>query len=225
MENRSSIEGKRVPLIPRELTDEVYYKNHIILSYDIKYPEFLEVEEGLARVNKYYKENAGIFQRDSQIDLYRDAVRGYNYSVKNDYPVRRYESLMNYVIPYNQKNLLSIYIDEYTYSGGAHGNTVRSARTWNILTGEIYDLEDFFRCNPYNREEIIYFLRREAREESKTDGYKYFENYEVLIDQYFEEENFYITSKGLVIFYDLYTITPYASGIVEFTIPFTELCR
>jgi len=48
----------------------------------------------------------------------------------------------------------------------------------------------------------------------------YFENYRELIDKNFHEENFYCEPRGIVIYYQLYDIAPYASGIRTFLIPY-----
>jgi len=51
----------------------------------------------------------------------------------------------------------------------------------------------------------------------------YFEDYRNLIVQHFNPASYYLSNDGLVIYYQQYEIAPYATGIVEFTIPFSVL--
>ena len=47
----------------------------------------------------------------------------------------------------------------------------------------------------------------------------YFEDAEMLAVRNFDPKNFYLTKEGVTVFYPLYTIAPYSSGIREFLIP------
>ncbi len=45
---------------------------------------------------------------------------------------------------FNQRGILSITFDDYMYTGGAHGGTVRSSYTVDLDTGRTYSLKDLF---------------------------------------------------------------------------------
>jgi hypothetical protein len=50
----------------------------------------------------------------------------------------------------------------------------------------------------------------------------YFDNYEELVEQTFNENSFYFTPEGVVIYFQLYHIAPYSSGIREFLLPYNK---
>ena len=50
----------------------------------------------------------------------------------------------------------------------------------------------------------------------------YFDDYFHLVRENFKPNNFYLVDEGIVIYYDLYDIAPYAAGIRTFLIPFRK---
>jgi len=130
---------------------------------------------------------------------------------------------MQYVVTLNAACKLSSYTDRYEYTGGAHGNTLRSSSNWNLNTGTTIKLENVF----YNGEDfvplIIDQLIQLAQEQVIQNPYLYFDNYKELIVNNFNPNNFYLTPIGITIFYQHYEIGPYSSGIIEFHIPYNNL--
>lgn len=58
-----------------------------------------------------------------------------------------YEVYRKFKITFNNNNIISLYADEYIFQGGAHGNTLRTSQTWNLLIGGMLNLENFFKIN------------------------------------------------------------------------------
>src|SRR5699024_9427960 len=100
-------------------------------------------------VDEYFKYAANI--------LYGQAVNVYKDSLKNDFPFHSFEADMRYTITYNDNCFLSLYTDIYEFTGGAHGNTVRTSNTWNLCSGENVYLSYFF--DPYT--DYVYFITQE----------------------------------------------------------------
>ena len=121
---------------------DMYYKEQIVMSYTIKYPQFLsdKCQKYLKRINLYYKTKAMMYEKFNLMKLYQLAVEEYDYSVANDFPVRKYEAFEDYNVTYNQDCTISLYFDKYEYTGGAHGNTIRSSDTWNLNNGKEIEL-------------------------------------------------------------------------------------
>ena len=63
----------------------------------------------------------------------------YKYNKENGYPQMMYELYREYQITLNQENAVSMYIDEYIFSGGAHGTTTRTSQTWNLMLGKMVE--------------------------------------------------------------------------------------
>ena len=150
-------------------------------------------------------------------DLYQQAVVNYKQSQENEFPFRLFEAVLNYEITYNQNCHLSLYRDQYTFTGGAHGSTVRSSNTWNLMSGCNIPLSDFF-AGQEHRASLIEQITKQAGENPEI----YFEDYPALIEKSFNEEHYYLTPSGIAIYYQQYEIAPYSTGIVVFTIPYVD---
>lgn len=68
-------------------------------------------------------------------------------------------------------------------------------------------------------------LFREIERQIRQNPSLYFDDYEVLLRENFDEQNFYSTPGGLVVFYPQYSIAPYSSGIREFQFPYSACVR
>lgn len=122
-----------------------------------------------------------------------------------------YSVISQFEVKYNKDNYLSIVTKIYQYTGGAHGITAQIAMNRNLATGKKIQLDNQY----YDL--IIEEINRQVAQEPTI----YFQS--ELPIEYFDLENFYLTDEGIVIFYGLYEIAPYSSGIREFLIPWSLL--
>jgi hypothetical protein len=201
------------------LQDSMTYDGQVVLTYKIEYPKFqtLIYKQAVRIMNKFYKAKANAAQRYYRNDLYKMAVEQYKYDLENNFPLRVFDAVTDFHITYNAQCIMSLYSDEYEYTGGAHGNTVRTSQTWNMQTKRVIELEELFPCSFDYR----LYIYRKIKEQITADPSIYFEDYEKLVVQNFNLKNYYATSEGLIIYYQQYDIAPYASGIREFLIPYS----
>lgn len=207
-----------------ELKGEMSYKGQKLLDYNIKYPQFASerFRNFAYKLSVYYKAEADLYRKYHVSKLYQMAIDDYEYATANNFPVRQYEVLTEYTITYNDNCVLSLYFDRYEYTGGAHGMTNRSADTWNLKTGRRMDLSEFFPDKKDYRSEIIREINRQIENNIKENDTYYFDDVSNLVKENFNERNFYIVPEGVVIFFQLYEITPYSSGIQTFLIPYQK---
>jgi hypothetical protein len=113
--------------------------------------------------------------------------------------------------PYN--GIVSYVYDHYTYTGGAHGGTYRGALNMDEKTGRILTESDIF--EPENYQILTSLVREYLPKCTEMD----------MIDDpaISPSSDFYITSEGITYIYQQYEIGPYALGIVEVLIPWSEL--
>jgi len=202
------------------IEESLDYMGTPVLHYRIDYPRFShpEYQRQLDGINAWYREKAEELRRKYETEMYRDASELYDRSRADDFPFHMYDALFTYEITYNQDGVISLYHDEYIYSGGAHGTAVRQSETWNIKDGCRIYLYQFAGDPSAFRAEILGAIREQIALQSETGENMYFENYPELISEHFNPESFYLTPEGLVIYYQQYDIAPYASGIPEFVI-------
>lgn len=201
-----------------------YYDNTRILTCAAQYPEFVSRQFPwiLNRINLFYHRKAEEFCRQCSTELYAQAVEGYKYARLNDFPFMPYEALMVYTITYNRLCTISLYFDAYQYTGGAHGITVRTSDTWDLKAGDRMQLSGFFPEGFKYREYIFEQIDAQIREMTESGENYFFEDSAELVRQTFNESSFYLTEQGVVIYFQQYDIAPYSSGIVEFTLPYSE---
>ncbi|WP_051623699.1 DUF3298 and DUF4163 domain-containing protein [Clostridium hydrogeniformans] len=127
-----------------------------------------------------------------------------------------YEALVNFTIPYNNGEFLSLLVDHYSYTGGAHGITYRKNYNIDAKTGDVLKLKDIFKDN-YDYEKIINNI---IKKEIGKDKESFFQDSFHGIN---EDTNFYIEKENMVVYFQLYEITPYASGFPKFKIPLKDV--
>ncbi|WP_019122702.1 PdaC/SigV domain-containing protein [Brevibacillus massiliensis] len=126
-----------------------------------------------------------------------------------------WEYQSNYTITYNQRDVLSLYFDNYSYTGGAHGMTDRVAYTINLKTGHVYTLKELLKSNPNYMAQINADIKKQWQERDIP-----------LLTPFTsiaEDQPFYLRGDSVVIYFGLYEYTPYAAGIQEFAIPLASL--
>lgn len=207
-------------VVKRQMRGKPEYRGIVMVDVNLSYPQV--VTRGApagAGISEYYSKAASAYYSYATGELYKSAVNDYIERRKNKFPFHTYTAMMVYEVPYNQNPFISIFLDVYEFTGGAHGNTARQADTWSLDTGRPMRLSDFFTGPAYLS--IIYGNIMEQIDAQIANGMNiYFDDYRRNVFKYFDERNFYLTPQGVAIYYPLYTIAPYSSGIVTFVIPY-----
>lgn len=116
-----------------------------------------------------------------------------------------------YELKTNELGVLSLSIIVYWYSGGAHGMTVIKSLTFNVATGQVYQLSDLFKPGSDYIRVISDAVRRQIKERQIS-----------LFEEPFKtiqpEQDYYIADKSLVVYFQLYEIAAYVFGILFFPI-------
>lgn len=206
------------------LTDTMLHQDIPVLTYTIHYPHFITTcsHTSAMQVNNFYRYQSKQKEDYCRTVLYKDAVDQAMYATDNKFPFHSYEFLSTYQITYNENCVTSLFTDQYTYLGGAHGNTVRDSQTWDFQTGNQLSLSDFFPNSPTFTDFIIEDINKQITERQKENPSTYFEDFPSLVRGNFNIEGFYVTPDGIVIYYQQYDIAPYSTGIPEFFFPFKD---
>lgn len=207
------------------IEDVLYYKDEPMIATTINYPSFESKEFDLCSnlLNNYYYTKLALHSKYEIYSLYRLAMSEYEYALANGFPFREYEYYSDFSVTYKDNCTISLYFYTYTYTGGAHGATVRTSDTWNLQECKLMSLSDYIvdrrNYKDFIIDEIIYII-----EESKETGeYMYFDDYEQLVKETFQKDSFYLTNEGIIIYFQQYDIAPYSSGIPDFLISFSNM--
>lgn len=185
------------------------------MTWKLEIPQIkgLENRKVEQSINSEFAETVISFKKE----LLAEAKKAYKEAKKSGYPFHPYEAVTTYAVHYLNKNLLSLTIDLYSYTGGAHGNTVRLAFNYDLKTGKKLGYKDIFKeCVDYKK-----VIINEVTKKIMSNPGNYFPDAVETVKKFTDEQPFYITKDGIVVYYGLYEIAPYSSGIQEFFIPFS----
>lgn len=117
----------------------------------------------------------------------------------------------NFEIKNNQRGVLSLSIINYTYRlHAAHGLTIIKSLNFDIETGNNYQLHELFIQGSDYRKKLSVIIERQIKQ--RDIG---------LIEPFKgvrPDQDYYIADKALVIYYQLYELTPYVFGFPQFPI-------
>lgn len=126
------------------------------------------------------------------------------------------EIFVVYEIGINKNYILSILFSIYTYVyHAAHGLTVYSSITINTKTGKTYSFSDLF--NP--KMNYLGVLTLMVNKYIKDNNIQLINPFKGVTNN----QEFYLTDKNLILYYQVYEYTPYYYGIFKVPIPYTEI--
>lgn len=102
------------------LERKMWYDNIIVLTYHIEYPTIKVLQDnykGIKKFNSYNYELAMLLKEKSENELYQEAIELYQYNKDHGYPQMTYEVYQNYRVTFNRSNIVSLYVDEYLFTG------------------------------------------------------------------------------------------------------------
>ncbi|WP_052415847.1 DUF4163 domain-containing protein [Paenibacillus sp. FSL R5-0912] len=184
---------------------ESYVKDHKDAPIKLDYPQV----SGLASSEAEKAINDTIKQTIQKYAAYAED----QISLKSE-DDRPYEFEGGYVVTYNQDGVLSLITNQYGYTGGAHGSTIRNAFTFSLKDGKRLLLGDLFKANPNYKKQ----LNAKVSTEIKANG-GYLGGFTGLNT----EKNFYLKEGKAVLFFQQYEYTAYATGFPEVIFSFKEL--
>lgn len=120
-----------------------------------------------------------------------------------------------YELKNNQRGILSLSIINYAFSGGAHGMTYIKSLNLDIGTGRNYRLSSLFKPGSDYIGRLSEIIKRQIEEREIP-----------VINEFTTirpEQDYYIADKALVIYFQLYELTPYAYGFPYFPISVYEI--
>ncbi|NMB12561.1 MAG: DUF3298 and DUF4163 domain-containing protein [Firmicutes bacterium] len=125
---------------------------------------------------------------------------------------------VDYKVAYLDEGFVSIPIVYYSYTGGAHGFHYQESTNVNLQTGKDVIFQDLF-VPGYDYSQTI---EDEVLRQMQMDPLTYFDA-TMAESRITGDHPFYVTAQGIVVYYGLYEVAPYSSGIREFTIPFADI--
>lgn len=196
------------------MQNTMFAQQRAVLHWKIVFPQFLSPRfaQQVRQINSHYRREAMRRRQFAISRLYPEAVR----ELQLGGAALPYELETSVNVTWNRACIVSLYTDEYQFTGGAHGMTVRTADNWNLRTGRRFALCDLFPGQRDCRQMIL----RQIITQIARDPSSYFEDYRALVMQNFDPRRFYLTQNAVMVYFGLYEIAPYSSGMPVFEIPY-----
>ena len=196
----------------RVFSEEIKYT-----SPDIEVNVKIPVIRGMSDKNFQAKLNSGLENSAASV---KDQMIAESFAFAEDasakgYPLRQFQLFQTYNVTYNKKGILSFYTEAYQYSGGAHGITVRQPYNVDTGSGRMLKLKDLFRGSS----NYIETANKEVERQIALNPDVYFNEGGMKFRTIIEDQPFYIMDDAVVVYFPLYEIAPYSTGIPEFKIP------
>jgi len=200
----------------RQVVTQVVKGENKFISWNLAIPQVRGLADG-----KVQKEINATFIKDQKAfrdDLEKQARKAYKEAQESGNPFRQFAAYTTYDTHYFSEKILSLTVDMYQYTGGAHGFTTRKAYNYNLETGAQITYKDIF------GQKIDYasVIVNEVVSQIQARPEDFFPDAVETVKTFTDEQPFYLTNDGIVMYYGLYEIAPYASGIQEFLIPFSK---
>ncbi len=210
------VQSQEVKPISQEITitDLVIKEDHEALKVDMVFPlvhgiKNKQVEE---KINQTIQKDVLNFKEMLQTESEK-----YLQGAKEEgWEIRKYEAFAYYIVHYQKDDLLSFSVFYYSYTLGAHGHTLQRAYNFNLVNGEEILLSDILK----EKKDYIDIINQEIITQIELNPQEYFTEWSVF-QSISEEQPFYLIEDGIVVYFGLYEIAPYASGIRYFKIPYS----
>ncbi|CEO35673.1 copper amine oxidase domain-containing protein [[Clostridium] sordellii] len=191
------------------------------IKVSIKYP-VLSIKDNCK--NDTYRDNIERINKDisNTITNFSDRIKKeaieYKENNKKGKYKYKYEAYVDYDIGYNKNNIISIPITMYEFTGGAHGFTTLKPFNYNLKTGEPIKLKDMFKDDVDYKDIINKHINKEI-DKNKDIYFQGEDGFKGISDN----QTFYIDNDGIVVYFGLYDIAPYSTGIPKFKLTWDEI--
>ena len=199
----------------------------------LAYPVFEGDTEGEKNINAFFKEWA-----DDKLDYYendKDSIVNialqYQTELETEQNSTQEDSTLPPVPPSEEDfsvggvtvrgSVISVFMEFYSYEGGAHGMPGRANYLFDKTTGKETTLASLISIS---EEELNQKVRGLFQEQVKGNTEGFFEDAEETLNNKTDFiDNYYFSEDGVGFYATPYEIAPYAAGYTEVTVPFEEL--
>ena len=132
----------------------------------------------------------------------------------------QYSFETGFQVEYNSEKFISIVLNHYQFTGGAHGNYFAIGYNIRMSDGKNLTLKDIIRSDSFDilTDECTQAILETSQTNSLSEAGLFEDELTIEPDQ-----DFYITPTSLVIQFDPYEVGPYAMGEIIAEIPFEKI--
>ncbi len=173
-------------------------------------------DKAARRFNRFYRQYLRTFFRFCSKELLPRAKADFLAATAQSHPIPMAEVTLCTTVTYAENNLLSLHTDLT-----AAAFFTRTADTWDLKAGCPLPLWEFFPAGHVPKKELIALARQNAARQI-AESAPFYEDYRRILRRDFSSRRFYLTSQGLVFYYQPGSIAPLHHGPISFLLPYSE---
>lgn len=210
------------PVSPTQWKRTIKANGDPVLILSIRRPTFPETGK-VGRIERYFSQLASRWQTHWENDLHQKASHAYAEQRRKNQTFLPWQANLNYEITLWNPPLISIRLDIREQGPSPLPCTLCMGEVWDCNTGYPCSLRSFLPKTPRLwKQELLKQLSTLTQEQLDSGESLLYPSCFTELKQKFDSGRFYLTEDGIVIFYPLYVLGPYAEGIPTFTIPISE---
>lgn len=203
------------------VTDEKAIKDDdgtVLMYINYVYPviENKDNNEYIAKINDEYKAYAEKFISDAEANS--DDAKELMEAMGKD-KFRPFEFNLSYDVHTDKNDLLSVTNYEYYDLGGAHPNTERASRTFDLKNAKELVLSDVVKGDADEIHTMVYDVFVSYFEENSED---FSAEAASELDKECDNVKFYVTDNTIVLYFDVYQVSAYAAGYPTVELKYNE---
>lgn len=181
--------------------------------------------EAADKINADIRSRIDSFHASKEMEDMAEEMLQYSEEEGSDYPMLGYSEGLTYKTVRADSNVISFTITYDSFSGGAHGNYTMQGVNYNAKTGDLISFADLSDDPAAFREDTLSYNQKLAETEFYSE--RMFSSDDItngtLESVLYADDAWYLSTSGLVFISDPYALGPYAAGIIEFVIPYSDL--
>lgn len=167
-----------------------------------------------------------VFDDDIEASSISEAVESFKNGfeeLKKLYPdeTTEWEAKIDGAVTFEDKNILTIALKSYLFTGGAHGYSSKKFLNFDKRKGKEFENRELFK----DTDHFEHFAEAKFRIQEgvpkddpiNSTGFMFEE------DKFHLPENIGYTENGLTLLYNQYEVASYADGVIELTLPYIEV--
>ena len=187
---------------------ELHVDAHIPLLVNL--PDHAPLAQWNGRITQYLMDRIAAIEQDAR-EL-RDDIN------TQDWPFWPFVFSSRFHPTRNDEEWVSFTTESYQYTGGAHGITVKKGWNFHVPSGTQPKFGDLFPSDSGYQEIVAEEITRQIQQ--RPDDF--FQD-NLAPQRLGADQDYYLTDKGIVVFFPVYELAPYVIGIPEFFIPYEQV--
>ena len=194
-----------------------------ILSATVSIPHSTASKNRISRrITRFYHLQAHAFLRYCEHWLLPKATAQHQAAISSSAPLPHMHVQLNYQITYLENALWSLYTQSCEPDASGETLYFRHGDTWDLSTGYPVTLSSFFPPRTRWKTHLLALVAQQIQAQEHTGTTRYYPEWHKLLRRHFNPRNYYLTPKGIIIFFPMCAIAPPSEEIPTFLLPYSE---